>query len=1475
MEKTCPTIALLTHSISDAYGTRLWTEAMDAAKEAGANLICLPGWAIHDQRGFNAEANVIYDLVNREMIDGIIISGTLANKVGKAGLQSFCEQYRLLPMVSLAVRLEGIPSVLVENRGGMLELVTHLIQVDGMRRLAFISGPEGNEEAEARHQGFMDALGKHGLTPTFVTPPSEWDDVFGVIAVKTLLEEQGLKLGKDKDIQALVTGNDNVAFGAWSELRRRGFRVPDDVGLTGFDDQERSRYLTPPLTTVFQPIDQQAREAVRTVLAQIKGESVDAEVTLPTHLVVRQSCGCPHPVVIQSQIGIGSRPGKTIKTALAASRETVRSEWERILASMSVNDPKTQVERLLTAFYKELEGNPQGNFLATLAEVLRESPLVDGDVCGWQETLVVMRKQILPYAGDDSILFRAENLWQHAHMMIGENMQRAQAYQRMEVESRAAVLDGISRELISTSDEDELMDTLAEELPKLDIQNCFISRYENPAMPSGSCENILTYKEGRRIEVEEDRRCFPGWQLAPSDMLPKDRLYNLVVEPLYFQENHIGIAVFETGRREGTVYETLRGQLSSALWGSRLVGYLRSLYNASSTVISLQEPEAILKDIVEQACRVVGAKWANIVLVDKEGRPRRLAVGSRHRYLLETSVLISSDPVLLDNLSEQKSSIYQQMYEEGAEAAGCFPLSLRGRPVGSLWIFYEKPHRFPDAEVEALRMYANQAAIAYDNARRMKGLDYLRQTAEKLASVAEVREVLQQIVQGAREILQADSAVFWSYDPPRHAFLPDELVADGVDPHTLEMYRKDSPRLNGTAALVMRRGYLAVSDVEKPEYPELKAPIHRLRSAIGAKSFQGVALQVENEALGVLYVNYQKPRGFDEEDEITLKTLAYDAALALKKARLLDRLKKVQVAVRIVANESVLKKDLQSIMQSIANGTKKALECDIVTLYSYDQDKGVVGFPPAMAGVRDEIGVLKFGYVAKASLIYQILEQNELYAVEDVSANALMRGPFVERESVISSVSIPLAVRDRKVGVMFVNYCTPHRFSTEELADIELFAHQAAVAIRNAQLFNETIIKTAYLQAQYEAGKAVSSALALDNIIDRIVEQIRPITGCDGRPAHLVHVALLEGNRLNFTEWLLEPAPVKKGRTGSIDLEGNTPIGVMGRTVRTGHSQLVKDTDEDTDYISFAPDTHSELAVPIKIGETVVGVINVEHSEQKAFTEEDQGALEALAAQAALAIQNARMYAELEQRYGELRQMKGFVGSHTALEWMRLVSAVWKHNIDHRVWDARTDAELVRRAYKNGEHMKALQKLEDLEETIKEIGKIPFTAPLSDEDAVSSFPLNQLIRDYLQIRWRHAAYKLVELVQNLQLDLDERVTVRASEEWLRRGLEILVENAVQAMANSPKKCLSVSTRLVDDKVEISISDTGPGIPMEILERIKKGEPIEKPKGSRGAGVGLALARNIFDAYQGRLAVSDTGPNGTVMLITLPVEARTE
>jgi GAF domain-containing protein len=855
-----------------------------------------------------------------------------------------------------------------------------------------------------------------------------------------------------------------------------------------------------------------------------------------------------------------------------------------------------------------------------------------------------------------------------------------------------------------------------------------------------------------------------------------------------------------------------------------------------------------------------------------------LAIGGDHQISVGSSILIGTvgiavevmkkgEPNLIENMYNQVGQTNQEMIEAGIEAAGCFPIRLRDKSIGVMWVFYERPHRFPGSEVDALRLYVNQVAIAYDNARRMKELDHLRKAAGKLASVAEVKKVLQQIVESARDVFEADSAVIWSYDASRHVFLPNELVADGVAPDILDQFKKDTPRLDGTAVTIMQRGYLAVTNIEDAKYAYLKAPVPRLRHAIAVKSYQGIALKVEGESLGVLYVNHQQLRGFDEEDETTLETLAYDAALALKKARLLARLKRGHEAARIIAEASVLE-NLQATLNAIAKGTQDALGCDAVTLYTYDQEKNEIGFPPAMAGVKLENEVVKHKYVARDSIIYKILGHDKMYVLEDVSSDPAARNrPFVKRENIKSLVSLSLSVSNHKVGVMFVNYRNPHHFTEEECGDIELFADQAAVAIRNAQLYEDATKTTNYLQAFYDASKAVSGTLALDEILGRITKQAQLITGSAGGPkARLSYLAMVKENKLKImSAFPRRFLPDLQRATDNIDFEYDKQIGIMGCAVKLGKAQLVDDVSIHPQYIPGDPYTKSELAVPIKSGERVMGVINVEHSDFGAFDEDDVRALEALAAQAAIAIQYA-------QQYEELKQTKGLVGARTALAWMGMASSAWWHATGNQAQSIREQIDLLRRDLSHSVPAQKYAQIDDrlslIQELTRQIQEKPITPPLSAEEGAISVSVNELIRERTKRLWESEPYKSTHL--KLNLTLEDKATAHASPEWLRRAFDILIDNAVGAMSDTPQKNMAISTKQNHNRIEIYVNDTGKGIPEDILPILLQ-TPIDKPKGVEGMGMGLLMAQAIVETYSGNIKVASTSPAGTTMLVSLPLE----
>ena len=180
----------------------------------------------------------------------------------------------------------SIPCVTIENKAGARRLVDHLLEVHGYRRIAFLKGPEGNEDSYWREMGYREALLNHGIEvdPQLVGYGG-FEEADGYNTVAAWLA-QGVSL------EAIFAGDDEAALGVLNAVQRHGLRVPEDIAVVGFDDVPISRYLNPPLTTVRAPIETIGQEAARELIALIRKEAAQALTLLPTELSIRRSCGC-------------------------------------------------------------------------------------------------------------------------------------------------------------------------------------------------------------------------------------------------------------------------------------------------------------------------------------------------------------------------------------------------------------------------------------------------------------------------------------------------------------------------------------------------------------------------------------------------------------------------------------------------------------------------------------------------------------------------------------------------------------------------------------------------------------------------------------------------------------------------------------------------------------------------------------------------------------------------------------------------------------------------------------------------------------------------------------------------------------------------------------------------------------------------------------------------------------------------------
>jgi LacI family transcriptional regulator len=219
----------------------------------------------------------------RGRVDGLVVmSPDIDAAALVANLPDDC------PVVLLNCVVEGteFDSLNIDNYGGAYAMVTHLLG-RGHQRIGFIAGHERNHDAAERLRGYRAALEDVGAEWR-----AEWE------RAGDFTEASGYRAGEEfvalsPRPTALFAANDSMAIGALSALREAGIRVPEDVAVAGFDDIPIARYMSPPRTSVHVAISELGERATRTLLHAVeeKNRHEKQQETLPTTLVIRQSCG--------------------------------------------------------------------------------------------------------------------------------------------------------------------------------------------------------------------------------------------------------------------------------------------------------------------------------------------------------------------------------------------------------------------------------------------------------------------------------------------------------------------------------------------------------------------------------------------------------------------------------------------------------------------------------------------------------------------------------------------------------------------------------------------------------------------------------------------------------------------------------------------------------------------------------------------------------------------------------------------------------------------------------------------------------------------------------------------------------------------------------------------------------------------------------------------------------------------------------
>ena len=578
-----PTIGFLVDDLLSRYQVRLFTGLQSAARRLGFSVISFQGGYLTDGEHGRFRNSFLYELATPHALDGlIVVSSILSTDVGIEQVRDYCE-HRRLPLISIG-RVPGFPVVDIDNHTGVDSLMEHLVRAHGYRRFALIRGSAGNPHASEREFSFRRVLASHGLevNEDWIVA-GDFLESSGARAVRELLDVRRVPL---KDIDVIVASNDHMAFGVLKELARRGARLPQDIAVVGFDDEDVARVACPALTTVAQPAERIGARAGELVLELLRGREPVAETLVAAELVVRQSCGC------KSTWATGLSPAK-IAQSLVDALESRRGECLARFERFAMDGAETFV---IDATIDIVAGIPPASLEPALARVetgVQSAAARGFEPTRWVDVLWPVEEELSARELLGADLRQSRLSLLRVHHRISQTAARIETLERLRTTQEANALRVLGSALVCAKGLGGLSPVLDAALPGFGVALCYVCSFEAD-LPTQRRAVVLARYAPSNIELsalmhrsEELWSALPNTvppgptarasrpsgrfavkQLLPDDVLSETKQRSLLVYPLVFGKEPLGYVVFDEPKRIGSAWilDGIAGHLSSAIY---------------------------------------------------------------------------------------------------------------------------------------------------------------------------------------------------------------------------------------------------------------------------------------------------------------------------------------------------------------------------------------------------------------------------------------------------------------------------------------------------------------------------------------------------------------------------------------------------------------------------------------------------------------------------------------------------------------------------------------------------------------------------------------------------------------------------------------------------------------------------------------------------------------------------------------------
>ncbi len=569
----------------------------------------------------------------------------------------------------------------------------------------------------------------------------------------------------------------------------------------------------------------------------------------------------------------------------------------------------------------------------------------------------------------------------------------------------------------------------------------------------------------------------------------------------------------------------------------------------------------------------------------------------------------------------------------------CLPIMLHEQLLGVLNIESTQLDAFSERDEQFVGTLCAQLAAALQSARsrelerqRTFELQGLHEVSQAFAKMGDVRATYADVTQRIALIFNARGAMILRYDAQCNE-MRAQLPAFGLPDEEARGY---SYALDETALSVRDPNMKPFWIVNEPEQLSAKLRARTLR--LKTQHFMGAAMHGRDGLLGVIIIvaNRADRTPFSLRDGELLAVFARQAALAIENARLVEteRISRAQLEViSQVGQRAAASLELKVLLPELIEFIRAQLNYHTIALFTIEADElhlqTVAGGMSATLGYRQSIREGVIGWVAR---------NRAPRLTNEVATDAEFIDP--EGIGIQSEIAVPLISRGEVIGVLDAASNQPNQFTESDVVLLGTVADQVAQAVANARLYERERQGRQQLLLVNRVARRILSINNLNALTQAIASAV-----VESPEHHLAVTFLIEGDCL-----------VMKGCAGSLadqlppQYEQSLQDGIVGWVARTGQTYVAQDVTTDPYYVDRVHSgIRSELGVPLRYGEQVLGVLAVSATVLNAFSADNITTLETVADQAAQAIVNVRAY-ENEQRRAQYMKMVSQIGSEiTAL----------------------------------------------------------------------------------------------------------------------------------------------------------------------------------------------------------------------------------